>query len=585
MVRVARNVVRDFGASAAAKTGVDALAKCSERNAERDTHRVLVKRMKLSLPVPIAKLGRKKKLSHAILRLRDWFSFLLSQRCWHVLTGLLKPNAERETAILSEFWEKYRLTKPSHPVFELEKSGAIQLSRCAPVLWHGDEGRGRRRQPFLVTSWHGLLGRGVRAGLAAQKKAGVKQSWLKLKPNFIGHAYTHRYLQAALPKAIFEEEAVFDALLEQCAEEANFMCTTGVLNPHDKQQYWAMTLGVTGDWQFLFKSAKMTRSYNNVQKKAHEANSAAGICHLCYAGKSGLAFEQFQTRQPSWLSTFCTDEPFEQPSPLTTLPHPQGQMPTIFRYDLWHSYHLGVGKAFCGSVIALMSQHQQYAERSKDKRMALLSADYMEWCRCNSRPAIVTKISKELIGWESNSDFPFGGWFKGALTTTIGSFIEAKLCSPDSPFSGDEFLKLCAEAVAAINTSLTGLYESDVFMEAARAKELGEHGLKFLRRYGSLAAKANRNRQTLVSILPKMHSLHHIFLQDLVLAAGSSAWVLNPLCFSVQVSEDMIGKLSRLSRRVHPSKCAERCIQRHLQLAYAQYVKEGYLVQAEGVSK
>ena len=116
---------------------------------------------------------------------------------------------------LREFWHRYRQCQPEHEVFQLADSKQISLARTAPLLFHGDEGRGRRRTPFLVTSFHGLLGRGIRAGLEAQAKAGAHKEYTKLKPNFLGHSFTTRYLQCAMPKkAVPGGCQVFAAILE-----------------------------------------------------------------------------------------------------------------------------------------------------------------------------------------------------------------------------------------------------------------------------------------------------------------------------------------------------------------------------------
>ena len=578
-VRVAKNVVRDFGKSVSRSSGLEAVSKCGARSAERDTHRLLVKKFRLSLPVPISKLGRG-RLSHSVLRLTDWMQFLVSRNCWHIVTGLVRPDAAREAAILKEFWRRFQASNPEHPVFELASEGSIQLEHTAPLLFHGDEGRGRRRQPFLCTSFFSMLGRGIRAGLRAQDRTGVRKEYLKLKPNFVGHSYTHRFLQAALPKAVFEDEVVFNEVLKQCAEEARLMSSRGVTHPYTKQKKWAVLLGITGDWAFLFKSGRLSRSYNNVQKHTTETAHPQGICHLCNAGQRNIPFEEISVRRPTWLATFSRDSPFQEPSsPLNTLLHAPGMQATIYKFDLWHSWHLGVGKSFIGSVLALMSM--KYPGRSKDARFLQLSDAYLAWCRATSHPSILTRLTKETINWESNTTFPQAGWFKGALTTTMCAFVQDQL-GPDGPeIFRDEMLGLCGEAILAINKCLKGLYENDVFLSPATANDIGQLGLKFLRRYSTLARKAADNNQLLFPLLPKLHCLHHLFLQDLVIASSECSWVVNPICYSVQVSEDMIGQLSRLSRRVHPNKCSQRCIERHLQLAYSKYVKEGFLVEGQ----
>ena len=200
-VRLARDVVSDIGVEAAsASGGLAELARCSTRDAERDTRRVLVNRHGQSLRVPLQRLGRG-KLDQPVFRLRDWLQFVVDKSCFHICTGLLKPDADREQAILRAFWMDYALSHGDHPVYELERQNVLALHRCVPFLYHGDEGRGRRRNPFLVCSWFSMIGRGTHPGERAKRRkasaAGsrVRKPFLKLCMNFRGHSFTNRFLQ------------------------------------------------------------------------------------------------------------------------------------------------------------------------------------------------------------------------------------------------------------------------------------------------------------------------------------------------------------------------------------------------------
>ena len=201
-VRVARNVVRDIGVESAAKSpGLLKVARCSESNAERDTHRVLVKQCKLGLPIPLRRLGRG-ELDYTVLRLRDWFQWLVNSNCIHTLTGLTAPDHTRERCILKEFWSRYRSSNGDHPVFRLAAQGRLKLESTVPLLYHGDEGRGRRRMPFLVTSWFSMIGRGARPADRRARATNVRKPYVKLRPNFKGHSFVTRYLQDAWPDVV-----------------------------------------------------------------------------------------------------------------------------------------------------------------------------------------------------------------------------------------------------------------------------------------------------------------------------------------------------------------------------------------------
>ncbi|CAE7402859.1 unnamed protein product [Symbiodinium sp. CCMP2592] len=576
-IRAARNVVRDIGEKGArASGGLLELSRCKEDDAERDTHRLLVKRYRLSLEkeIPLSYLELKNKRL-AILRLRDWMQFLIDSHCWHIVTGLVGRDEAREEAILNEFWSRYKVSHPSHPIFQLEAKG-VYLGRCAPLIYHGDEGRGKRRTAFLVTSYSSILGRGSAPADKARKRNGVRKEYLKLRTNFRGHSFTNRFFQAGWPKAIYdnEENGAFELLLQNCKDENDFLMYQGLWDQGRHKKFHAVILAVTGDWPWLCKSGRLLRNFNHAVKKPKDAENPTGICHLCLAGRREHDFEHIHTERPSWLSTFLQEDPFDEPSVLATLPHEPGAAASIFRFDLWHSCHLGICKPLIGSTLALLSE--TYAGRSRDARFMLLSDDFLTWCRENKRQALLHKVTKETICWPKSTEFPSGSWFKGSLSTTFCEFIEATLS--DKTFE-DPLLTRSVEAVQALNKFLSGLYESDVFLDRHTATTLGHYGLRFLRRYSWCATEAVRQRRCLFNLLPKLHCVHHICLQDLIEPAQRHDYIINPLVYSVQLAEDYIGRNSRTSRRLHPATVTKRVAERHLQAAYRQYLKAGFLVE------
>ena len=385
--------------------------------------------------------------------------------------------------------------------------------------------------------------------------------------------------QAGWPKNVIEEEGALGLLVQQCKDENDFVLHEGVFDRRSGEKFHACILAVTGDWQWLVKSGKLGRNYNHVVKSTKEAANPEGICHLCQAGQRGHSFEHLDTRTPSWLSTFLRQDPFLHPrSPLADLPHEPGKAATIFKFDVWHTCHLGVCKALAGSGLALLSE--TFPGRSKDARFEALSNDYLHWCAQNHRQALLTKITKETVGWDKNSSYPKASWYKGSLSTTMCEYIEA--VTKDAEFE-DELLTKCGEAVQALNQFISGLYQGEAFLDSATARTLGEYGLRFLRRYTWCVTRAHEQKRCLFLLLPKFHCLHHIALQDLLLPSQTSDWVVNPIVHSVQLAEDYIGRNSRTSRHTHPSTTTQRVAERHLQAAFTKYVEAQYLV-AEGDS-
>ena len=222
-IQTARDVVADIGMEAAsASGGLVELASLSESKSERDGVRLLQSKAGLSLPIPLTMLGEG-DLAFPILRLRDWGQFLADRHCLHMLVGLNKPDWKREADICERFWSLYQKLEPNHEIFKCFAGGSLDPRGTFPFAFHGDEGRGRRRLPFLVCNFHSLLGKGT------QEQNGQPRPYLKLRMNFIGSSLVTRLLHSATPKKLHQKQHVFDSLMDNACEEAEFMVNTGVV--------------------------------------------------------------------------------------------------------------------------------------------------------------------------------------------------------------------------------------------------------------------------------------------------------------------------------------------------------------------
>lgn len=549
-IRTAKDIVSDVGEAAAKNSGglLD-LAQCTESHSERDCHRVLVNKLHLSLPIPFHYLEKNKKLKIPIFRVQDWFRFLLNHNLWHVTTGLQNPNPPRSEAQWETFWSLYRQENGNHQIFARADRGEIDLRRTAAILVHGDEGRGRRRQAFFVCSFHSILGKGSSvADRGSHPEASSKRQYCKLLPNFKGHSYTTRYLLCAMTKDSYthQNDDMFHKVMDYICDDLEYMASTGVVDPHGKR-FWAVMLHVVGDWPWLAKCGSFTRSFNNIQKKAAARNRQPpkGICHQCCAGMDGYPYEQIQTRRPQWLSTEHQVSPFWMDPPWLRLPHIPNEEACIWAFDLFHSFHLGAGRNLVGGVLALYSTLE--AGRSVDERFELLSDRYNSWTRSEGISGLISRITKEIIQWPTTSSFPCAGWHKGAITTVMMKWIVSRFLSDD--LSEEPLLQIAGEGAVAINDCITKMFASNVFLEPRESETIGELALRFLRRYASLAEKAASQNRPLFKIMPKHHVIHKIALR-LLLASRAGVHTLNPICLSVQMDEDFIGRPSRLSRRV-----------------------------------
>ena len=198
----------DVGVKAAASSGgLSELAQIRDTNSERDCKRLLHQKLCLALPVQRSKLRTSKSNAPKIpiLTMTNWIDFMVKNNCWHILCGLVRPDAPREEQILSLFWEMYKVQCPDHEIFQLAASGKVELSRTAPVVLHGDEGRGRKHRAHLVISFRSLLGRGIQTR-KPQSANKVRKPFLKQMCNYKGHSYTNRFMIAGVRKEDYTGE-------------------------------------------------------------------------------------------------------------------------------------------------------------------------------------------------------------------------------------------------------------------------------------------------------------------------------------------------------------------------------------------
>ena len=170
------------------------------------------------------------------------------------------------------------------------------------------------------------------------------------------------------------------------------------------ERFFVVIINVVGDWQFLQKTGYLTRTYSNCAKRPWGPKSVPkGICHLCLADqKHGpnesdrVAWENYrvynygQNVLPAWHSTLHTVEPWDEsaPSPLNGIPYMANEIAGLYTYDLFHSFHLGVGKTLVASCLALASELMISSNVSE--RLEELTTLYLTWAAENHEKTFVT---------------------------------------------------------------------------------------------------------------------------------------------------------------------------------------------------
>ena len=581
-VRTARGVVADLGeAATSASPGLCELSKVSEGHSERDGHNVVAKKFGLTLPVRVTELQKSPGMTYpgrlSMLRLVSWFKFLVEYNAFHVLCGLQQANKKREGHILAEFWRRYRIQNPDHPMWHLVDSGLLDPSHTAPLLLHGDEGRSRKRAAVLVLSWHSALGLGTEAANRERKSS----PYLSMKLNYLGPTHTSRMLAAVLPRMTKDAEALTE-ILKVVAQDAKRLMFEGVPGADGKKRF-AVCIGAIGDWAWLMKAGNLSRGYTHCIKRPQRADAnPVGICHLCSAGMRDIPFEhltsykRYERRDdatPTWWHTRFSQSAFAEPvTPLREIPWADSQPESFYHFDLFHCFHLGLGRYFIAGALVLASENM-CGSRLPD-RFDELSQLYLAWCEAEHKSPFLISITQAKLNWQDTSQYPAGLWTKGHVTTSLCHFFESWAALQGFP--ENSLLHDCLEACRAIRKAVRILYSRDVWLSQEDALEAANSGLKFVSLYGMLALKSWQQSRALFPHVPKEHGLEHLFF-ELRYLAKRHEFTMNPAVFSCQMDEDYIGRVSRVTRRTSAQQVVQRTIERSLQAAFAQWSAAGYI--------
>jgi len=449
----------------------------------------------------------------------------------------------------------------------------VDFSRTAACLIHGDEGRTLKKGGMLVTSLQSAIGRGFDQKRVRANDRNNGQA-RKLQVNFAGHSFTTRFVVSTIPKTAYEAQPeVFNDAIDHVARSCNRLFQNGFLDRARNEVFRICILGVKGDAPYLSKVAHFYRSYNTFAKRGDERGPPKGCCPYCLAGTSLCAAEEIATATPKWLPTVAVKLPWtREPAIIKHLMHDRGDPASFFKSDIWHVFHLGFGRSWISSVIQLLLPFLPCS--NLDEKWDYLTDHYMQWCRANNKQSHVSRISAYLVSY-GDATGAMGNWHKGALTTNLSQWLVDLLGSEGR--DPDGLLVKCREATFRVNSLFSTLYKAGAFLGESECAHVAEQGLRFLAVYAELALRMYRaNRQFLFPLYPKLHIWHHLILT--VKQSGErNQSAINPAMYACQIDEDLIGKASRLSRRVNIRKVASRTLERYLAAAYAAFSKEGWL--------
>ena len=226
-------------------------------------------------------------------------------------------------------------------------------------------------------------------------------------------------------------------------------------------------------------------------------------------------------------------------------------------FDLLHIWYLGVGRDFVGAVIRTLVQSKGFFHGStQDARLKVASASLRRFAKNTGKPLAIKVLTKAKLQW-NNKEYPMLK-AKGADVATVLPWLLHLARNPEAEGCGTWPCAKSATAVWAANEFLLLYMTAGIFLTAEQSDQ-SKMGMLFLRMYLTLSSAALILEIKLWKVRPKLHMLHHVFL--------NWAWPQcrrNPHNDSTWMDEDYVKKVTRVGKKTHVSTTSLRVLQRYL---------------------
>ena len=519
------------------------------------------------------------------MKVRDWWSYLLKKRSPLVLGGFERHQPEAELA-MECFWQNLRGCMPDHSLYSTHND---RLEDCVPFLLFLDEGTGLRKSGVLVVSMQPIVGKGTASKFLSEMhnsareldRAGLKQLMSECQEhNAAGRTYDSRFLYTVLPKKTYHKTGNLTKLLDKLADECIDVMRNGL--QVGSKVYYPVCLGVKGDAPMLMRVGNMTRGFTHM-------GAGRGCCFECQAGEPGFHFED-TTLSPDWESSVHTVRPYTDPSPLLRIP--AWRVPEqFFRRDPFHTFKQSIGCSFLSSSIVLLTCDFGYfhVPGSSDAVAELLGrayADFAHWTKKEWHGKTMQSLkmfTKDLFHWSRKDAFPAGRfkggdcmlmlrWLQHLLTHGFVSQSSDPPCrqGPSPVLTPMEiwhkpFLESMLEACEAGLRFFHLMHRNGIWHNRELTHEMGLCAAKFTSSFSRLAQLCHGRQLPRFHLVPSLHAMHHFFLDSkhFLERRPRQTYCLSAAVSGCEADEDFVGKVARLTRKVHARSTAQRTLERY----------------------
>ena len=583
-----------------------------DRNhSERNSHR-LFNKFGLALRVPISFLevppthgddGNDDAVTVPYLSVKDFMQHLLCKH-EHVLFGGLSASACGD--LLSTFWARFRGHHKQHRIFS--ELSYQERSRAIPVMLHGDKGRTLQKSPIFILSFQVPFGlppsmlqrcafdekrstRHVQGNLTQPcSSRGKKRRFQEVdfsectrnapkqsldascptshqRHNNRGHSYLSRFLICAVPAKMFKKNPnVLPNLLKQVAQELTELFNSGL--KHNGETFRVMLIGAKGDAEWHFEAGQFNRSYHNSGPRSN-----LQICPLCSAGEEGLPYTDV-SKAPQWLQTVGASNPWDDGNepPLLQVPFSRNFPANVYKCDPFHILKFGIFRDCAASCIIRLAVMQYFdadepgESTAVPERLQRAFSYYHMWTLACKKCSSLKGFTRANLNYMNTTSF---AWInaKGSEVTLLFMWLDHQitLFLRNLKQEGDRrVLQAMLQTIQGGLAYVGTMHSHGLWLPICCAKVQLDAGYSFARGYAWLAEFCTRAGASGFRLRPKLHYFMHLLMPLQAEIDSGKPHALNAAIWLCEADEDFVGRIARVSRRVHARTASVRTIQRYL---------------------
>ena len=89
----------------------------------------------------------------------------------------------------------------------------------------------------------------------------------------------------------------------------------------------------------------------------------------------------------------------------------------IYRFDIWHNWHLGAGRYFVSSALVILIP--VFEGSSVPEKLRHMTQLWLKYCRERRTKPYLMKITKQTLNCDGPNEWPEGGWQKADTTRLL----------------------------------------------------------------------------------------------------------------------------------------------------------------------